>query len=56
MTDEYLTEAAGLLGITIDPAWLPEIRFNLELMLRLSESVLSFELPDEAEPAPVFSA
>ena len=56
MTDEWITEAAAQLGITLDPAWTPMVRANLELMLRLSGTMLDRPLPDDAEPAPVFRA
>jgi hypothetical protein len=35
--------------------WLP-IRANLEVSLRLARLVDEFALPDETEPAPVFTA
>ena len=56
MTDEFVTEAAASLGIAMQPEWAPEVRAHLELMLRMAEMVLAFELPDEAEPALVFRA
>jgi hypothetical protein len=48
--------SAAALGLPIDPAWKPEIRANLAVTLRLARMVEEFELPDEAEPAPVFEA
>jgi len=56
MTDEFVTEAAQAMGIDIRPEWVAEVRRNLEMMVRMAETVLSFDLPDEAEPAPVFRA
>lgn len=54
MTDEWVTEAAALLGITLDPAWTPTVRANLELMFRLATAIQ--DIPDDTEPAPVFHA
>ena len=56
MTDEFVTEAAQAMDIDIRAEWAAEVRGNLELMLRMAETVLAFDLPDEAEPAPVFRA
>lgn len=58
MPDEpdRLTEAAAVLGIAIDPAWLPSIAFHLDLSLRQAGLVAEFPLPDDTDPAPVFRA
>jgi hypothetical protein len=54
---EQLIEAtAKALDLPIEPAWLPTIKANLEVTLRLGKEVASFALPDEAEPAWVFEA
>ena len=58
-TDPLLTAiAAGshMLGLTIDPAWLPSVRANLEVSLRLGRLVDEFSLPDDHEPASIFKA
>ena len=47
---------AHLLGLTIDPAWLPSVRANLEVSLRLGKLVDEFPLPDDHEPASIFKA
>jgi hypothetical protein len=47
---------AKMLGLTIDPAWLPSVRANLEVSLRLGRLVDEFPLPDEHEPASIFKA
>jgi hypothetical protein len=54
--DDFITAGAGALGLTVEPAWQPAVRSNLELTLRLGVLVTEFALPDEAEPAPVFKA
>ncbi len=48
--------AARALDLPIDPAWRPAVKANLEVTMRLGKLVADFELPDAAEPAPVFRA
>ena len=56
--DETLTNfmrgGTKLLGLPLDPAWEASIRGHLWVTLRHAALVDAFELPDEAEPAPVF--
>ena len=54
--DAYIDAAAQALCIPIQPEWIPEIRANLDVTFRLAALVGEKELPDEAEPAPVFRA
>ena len=54
--DDYIDVAARLLDLPLDPAWKPAVRGHLEVTLRLGATVGDFDLPDEAEPAPVFVA
>jgi len=54
--DAYIRTAAAALGIPLEEVWMPAIRANLAVSLRLAASVADFELPDESEPAPVFEA
>jgi hypothetical protein len=54
--DAYLDASAVVLGLTIAPEWRAAVRANLSITFRLSALVARFELPDEAEPAPVFTA
>ena len=54
--DVYIDAAAQVLGLTIQPDWKPAVRANLETTLQLAAMVAEKELPDEAEPAPVFRA
>jgi hypothetical protein len=54
--DNYIDSAAAVLGIPIDPAWKPTIRANLDVTFKLATLVAEKELPDDAEPAPVFKA
>ncbi len=55
-TETWITSSAAMLGVPLDPAWLPSIRANVEVTFRLAKLVDDFPLPDEAEPAPVFEA
>jgi len=54
--EAYIKAAAAALGIPLDDAWMPSIRTNLAVSLRLATTAADFELPDESEPAPVFEA
>jgi hypothetical protein len=54
--DEFIDAAARTLGIAVEPQWKPGIKANLQVTLRVGAMVAEFELPDEAEPAPVFWA
>jgi len=54
--DAYIDSAAQALGIPIDAAWKPAIRANLDVTFRFAALVGEKELPDDAEPAPVFEA
>jgi hypothetical protein len=51
-----IAASAHVLGITIEPAWLPSVRANLEVSLRLGKLVDEFPLPDDHEPASIFKA
>ena len=54
--DADLIAAAGVLGIPLDPAWCDAVRFHCDLSLAAARLVAEFPLPDEADPAPVFTA
>ena len=54
--DDYIDAVAKALALPLEEAWRPAIKANLEVSLRLARLVDDFALPDEAEPAPVFSA
>ena len=51
-----IAAAAAALGIAVDPAWVPAIRFHLDLSLRLAMLVAEQPIDDALDPAPVFSA
>lgn len=48
--------SAEMLGLTLEPAWLPPVRANLEVSLRLAKLVDEFPLPDDHEPASIYTA
>jgi Protein of unknown function (DUF4089) len=54
--DPVIAANAQALGLTLDPSWQDNIKFNLQLVLRHAALVDEFPLPDDAEPAPVFHA
>jgi len=54
--DNYIDAVAGTLALTVEEAWRPAIKANLEVSLRLARLVDDFALPDESEPAPIFAA
>jgi RNAse (barnase) inhibitor barstar len=54
--DALIDAGTATLGLPIESEWKPGIRANLQVTLRLAQMVAEFELPDEAEPAPVFEA
>lgn len=54
--DAYVEAALTVNAIPVAPEWLAQIRFNLVIGLRHARAVDAFALPDEAEPAAIFSA
>jgi Protein of unknown function (DUF4089) len=54
--DDFIDAAANALALPIEDAWKPAVKANLEVSLRLARLVDQFALPDETEPASVFTA
>ena len=54
--DSYIDAAAQALGLPVQPEWKPPVRANLDVTFKLAALVGEKELPDDAEPAPVFRA
>jgi Protein of unknown function (DUF4089) len=54
--DHYIDAVATALALPIEQAWRPAVRANLEVSLGLAKLVDEFPLPDETEPASIFSA
>jgi hypothetical protein len=54
--DQYIEAVAKALALPVEEAWRPAVRANLEVSLKLARLVDEFVLPDETEPASVFTA
>ncbi|MGJ4898046.1 DUF4089 domain-containing protein [Bradyrhizobium oligotrophicum] len=54
--DDYIDAVGRALALPIEDTWRPAIRANLEVSLKMAKLVDEFSLPDEAEPASVFTA
>jgi hypothetical protein len=54
--DDLVDAAARALNLTVAPEWRSAVKANLALTFALGELFADFPLPDEAEPAPVFTA
>ena len=54
--DDYIDAVSKALALPIDESWRAAVRANLEVSLRLARLVDDFALPDETEPAPIFTA
>ena len=54
--DSFVDAAAHALDLKIEPAWKGAVKINLEVTLALAALFADFPLPDDAEPAAVFSA
>jgi Protein of unknown function (DUF4089) len=54
--DAFVDAAAHALALPVEPAWKGAVKANLAVTLALATSFEGFPLPDDAEPAPVFTA
>jgi hypothetical protein len=54
--DDFVDAAAHALALPVEPAWKGAVKANLAVTLALAASFADFPLPDDAEPAPVFTA
>jgi hypothetical protein len=54
--DAYIDAVGKALALPMNEAWRPAVRANLEVSLRLARLVDEFPLPDETEPASVYTA
>ena len=54
--DDYIDAVTKALALPVEDSWRPAVRANLEVSLRLGRMVDEFPLPDETEPASVYSA
>jgi hypothetical protein len=54
--DDFIDAAAHALALPVEDAWRPAVKANLEVSLKLARLVDEFALPDETEPASVYTA
>jgi Protein of unknown function (DUF4089) len=54
--DALIDAAAPLLGLEIKPAYRPMVKIHLETAAKMAALMQTVELPDDAEPSPVFRA
>jgi hypothetical protein len=54
--DVYIDAVSNALALPVEEAWRPAVRANLDVSLRLARLVDEFVLPDETEPASVYTA
>jgi hypothetical protein len=54
--DNFIDAAALALNLPLDPEWRGAVKLNLQVTLCQAELFTAFSLPDDAEPAPVFTA
>jgi hypothetical protein len=54
--DSWLDANAALVGIAVAPEWRDGVKLHLRITRDLAQLVLDFQLPDDADPAPVFRA
>jgi hypothetical protein len=54
--DDLVDAAARALDLKVEPAWQGTVKANLAVTFALASLFADFPLPDDAEPAPIFSA
>ncbi|MEI7804304.1 MAG: DUF4089 domain-containing protein [Hyphomicrobiales bacterium] len=54
--EDFIAAAARALDLPVEDAWKGAVKANLQATLAYAKLVAEFELPDDAEPAPVFRA
>jgi len=54
--DAFIRAGCRLLDIPVRDEWREAIRLHLAISLDHARNVAEFELPDDADPAPVFTA
>lgn len=54
-SDAYIVAAAALVGLPLDAEYQPGVALNLQRIAEMAALIMEFPLPDEAEPAPVFT-
>ena len=54
--DAWIDAMEPVLGVSVPADYRPGVRLNLSIAARFAAMVEDFPLPDETDPAPVFSA
>lgn len=54
--EKHVELMAPLVGVALEPEWLPGVTANLAMAARMAALVLEFPLDDAVEPAAVFEA
>ncbi|TBW37361.1 DUF4089 domain-containing protein [Siculibacillus lacustris] len=54
--ESHVRAMTASLGLTVEPAWMPEVVAHLAAIRAAAQLVERFALADEAEPAPIFEA
>ena len=54
--DALITAGTRLLGLTVRPEWRDAVRLHLAISLAHAKTVAQFPLPDDTDPAFVFTA
>jgi len=52
----FIDSGVKLLGIPLDPAWRDGVEANLAVIFRQAEAAMTVDIPDQADPAPMFRA
>jgi hypothetical protein len=53
--DTYIDTVAEALALPVEDAWKQAIRANLDVSLKMARMVQEFPLPDEIEPASIYT-
>jgi len=54
--DAFVDSGVKLLKLPLDPAWRESVKANVAVILRQADAVMAVDIPDDADPAPVFRA
>ena len=54
--DDFIAAAATALDLPLAPEWQSAVKANLAVTLKHAALAAEFPLPDEAEPAPIYTA
>ena len=53
--EAYVIAAAQLVGLGLDPAHRPGVVLNFARIAQMAALFMEFPLPDDTEPAPIFT-